>query len=84
MTFQKWFSSNFPTDTKLGEIIQPTETEKALMELAFNANAKLLSEDSGIPEYDEIARQYNNDEITLQSMADKMWNTGYKCGRNNE
>ncbi len=38
MKFEEWFKHNFPNT--LGKLLQPTESEKALMDLAFNEGLK--------------------------------------------
>ena len=39
-----------------------------------------IARDSGIPEYDELAKLWNEGKLDPTALASRMWNKGYNAG----
>lgn len=51
---------------------------------AATSDRTAILNDHGILELNKIVKLYKNGKLGINSMICKIWNTAYKCGRNNE
>ena len=49
-------------------------------QLESQVDVKIAEEDSGLEEFDKLVKQYNNKEIDIDTLVNRMWNYGYACG----